>query len=151
MMRPRQGTMRCTALVGAMFFALAALPHDVLMHAAAAAVTKFDGIYEGTLIGQAAAGPTHAMGQGSCTDRIARKISIAGGNLTLLYNPESKIVLKGVVEENGNFAAEAERKSVPSTGYEWTLKMYGSIVDDYLSGQIFAKTCSYRVQMRKSS
>jgi hypothetical protein len=151
MRRRRRATMRCTALVAAMFFALAALPHDILVHRADAAVTKFDGTYEGTLIGEARGGPGHAMSQGACADRIARSISIAGGAVTLVYNPESKIVLKGVVEENGTFAAEADRKSVPSTGYEWTLKMYGSIAGDYLSGQIFAKTCSYRLQMRKSS
>jgi hypothetical protein len=29
--------------------------------------------------------------------------------------------------------------------------MSGSIVDDYLSGEIYARTCRYRVQMRKSS
>ena len=122
----------------------------MLVGEAAAAVTKFDGTYEGPMIGQAASGASHAMGEGACADRLTRSISIAGGNLTLVYNPESNIVLEGTVAENGLFAAEAARKTVPSTGYEWTLKMSGSISGDYLSGQVFGKTCGYRLQMRKT-
>jgi hypothetical protein len=103
------------------------------------------------MIGQSAAGPGHAMGKGACAGRLTRSISVAGGAVTLIYNPESNLVLKGTVTDNGSFTAEAERKSVPSTGYEWTLRMSGSIVGDYLTGQVFGKTCGYRIQMRKTS
>ncbi len=116
-----------------------------------AAVTKFDGTYEGTMIAQSASGASHAMGEGACSDRLTRTISIADGNVTLVYNPESNIVLKGTIAENGLFAGEADRKSTPSTGYEWTLKMSGSVAGGYLSGQVWAKTCGYRIQMRKAS
>ena len=115
----------------------------------AAASGKFDGTYDGTMIGQSAAGASHAMREGACADRLVRSITVADGALSLVYNPESNIVLKGTVAENGLFAAEAERKNIQSTGYEWTLKMSGSIVGDYLTAQVFAKNCSYRIQMRK--
>ncbi|HEX3498853.1 MAG TPA: hypothetical protein VHT04_05970, partial [Stellaceae bacterium] len=117
----------------------------------AAASGKFDGTYQGTMTGQSAAGPSHAMSQGACTERLTRSIAIAEGNVTLVYNPEANIVLTGTVGESGTFAAEAKRNTALSTGYEWTLKMSGSIVGDYLTGQIFAKTCTYRIQMRKAS
>jgi hypothetical protein len=136
---------------GTLWLAAALLGALAPPRATAAAATKFDGTYEGLLIGQAAAGAGRPTGKDVCTDRIARTISIAAGTLTLLYNPESNIVITGVVDENGVFAAEAVRKNVASTGYEWTLKMSGSIVDDYLTGEIYARTCRYRVQMRKSS
>jgi hypothetical protein len=118
---------------------------------AAAASGKFDGTYDGTMIGQSAAGASHAMREGACADRLVRSITVADGALSLVYNPESNVVLKGTVAENGLFAAEAERKNTQSTGYEWTLKMSGSIVGDYLTAQVFAKTCSYRIQMRKKA
>jgi hypothetical protein len=116
-----------------------------------AAVSKFDGTYDGTMVGQSAAGPSHAMVEGACADRLARSITVAQGAVSLVYNPESNVVLKGTVAENGLFAAEAERKNTQSTGYEWTLKMSGSIVGDYLTAQLFAKTCTYRIQMRKKA
>lgn len=116
---------------------------------AAAALGKFDGTYDGTMIGQSASGPSRAIGEGACAERLARSITVAAGALSLVYNPESNVVLKGTVGENGLFAAEAERKSTASTGYEWTLKMSGSIVGDYLTAQVFGKTCTYRIQMRK--
>jgi hypothetical protein len=118
---------------------------------AVAASGKFDGVYEGTMVGQSAAGPSHAMIQGACSERFTRSIAVAEGNVTLVYNPEANIVLTGTVGETGTFSAEAPRKTAPSTGYEWTLKMSGSIVGDYLTGQVFAKTCTYRVQMRRAS
>ena len=116
-----------------------------------AAVTKFDGTYEGTMTGQAAGGASHAMGEGACADRLTRSITIAEGNVSLVYNPEANVVLTGTIGENGLFAGEAKRKTVPSTGYEWTLRMSGSVAGDYLTGQIYAKTCAYRLQMRKAS
>jgi hypothetical protein len=116
---------------------------------AAAASDKFDGTYEGTMIGQSAAGPSHAMSQGACAERLTRSIVVAEGNVTLIYNPEANIVLTGTIGETGTFFAEGKRKVAPSTGYEWTLKMSGSVAGDYLDGQVFAKTCTYRVQMRK--
>jgi len=119
--------------------------------AADAAVTKFDGTYEGTMIGQSASGASHATGEGACSDRLTRAISIADGVVTLVYNPESNVVLKGTVAENGLFAAEAERKATPSTGYEWTLKMSGNVASGYLTGRVYGKTCGYRIQMRKTS
>jgi hypothetical protein len=121
----------------------------VVTIAAAAASGKFDGTYDGTMIGQAASGASHAMRDGACADRLARSITIADGALSLVYNPESNIVLKGTVGDNGLFAAEAEKKNTASTGSEWTLRMSGSVVGDYLTAQVFAKTCSYRIQMRK--
>jgi hypothetical protein len=116
---------------------------------AAAASGKFDGTYEGTMIGQSAAGPSHAMSQGACAERLTRSIVVAEGNVTLIYNPEANIVLTGTIGETGTFSAEGKRKVAPSTGYEWTLKMSGSVAGDHLDGQVFAKTCTYRVQMRK--
>jgi hypothetical protein len=116
---------------------------------AAAAVTKFDGTYEGTMTGQSAAGASHAMGEGICADRLARSIAIADGKVSLVYNIESNVVLNGMIDTNGLFSAEAKRKTVPSTGYEWTLRMSGSVVGDYLTGQVWGKTCAYRIQMRK--
>ena len=116
---------------------------------AAAAVTKFDGTYEGTMIGQSAAGPSHAMGEGICADRLARSIAIAEGKVSLVYNLESNVVLNGMIDGNGLFSGEAKRKTVPSTGYEWTLRMSGSVVGDYLTGQVWGKTCAYRIQMRR--
>jgi hypothetical protein len=115
----------------------------------AAAAGKFDGTYEGTMTGQSAAGPSHAMSQGACAERLTRAIVVAEGNVTLIYNPEANIVLTGTIGESGTFYAEAKRKTALSTGYEWTLKMSGSVAGDYLNGQIFAKTCTYRIQMRK--
>ncbi len=123
----------------------------VVVTVEAAASGKFDGTYDGTMIAQSAAGASHAMREGACADRLVRSITVADGALSLVYNPESNIVLKGTVAENGLFAAEAERKNTQSTGYEWTLKMSGSIVGDYLTAQVFAKTCSYRIQMRKKA
>jgi hypothetical protein len=117
----------------------------------AAAAGKFDGTYEGTMIGQSAAGPSHAMSQGACAERLTRSIVVADGNVTLVYNPESNIVLTGTISDKGLFSGEAARKTAPSTGYEWTLKMSGSVSGDYLTGQIFGKTCTYRIQMRKAS
>jgi hypothetical protein len=116
---------------------------------AAAEATKFDGTYEGTMTGQSAAGASHAMGEGICADRLARSIAIAEGKVSLLYNLESNVVLNGVIDVNGLFSGEAKRKTVPSTGYEWTLRMSGSVVGDYLTGQVWGKTCAYRIQMRK--
>jgi hypothetical protein len=133
------------AALAAAFLAVASL----VASGAAAAVTKFDGTYEGTMTGQSGAGPSHAMGEGVCADRLARSIAIAEGKVSLVYNLESNIVLDGTIGENGLFSGEAKRKAVPSTGYEWTLKMSGSVVGDYLTGQVFGKTCSYRIQMRK--
>jgi len=118
---------------------------------ALAAVTKFDGNYEGTMTGQAAGGASHAMGEGACSDRLTRSIAIADGKVSLVYNPESNVVLTGTIGENGLFSGEAKRKTVPSTGYEWTLKMSGSVVGDYLTGQVYGKTCAYRMQMKKAS
>jgi len=126
----------------------------VLLAASAAgaiAAGKFDGTYEGTMIGQSAAGPSHAMTPGACAERLTRSIVVADGNVTLVYNSESNIVLTGTISDKGLFSGEAARKTAPSTGYEWTLKMSGSITGDYLSGQIFGKTCTYRIQMRKAS
>ena len=119
--------------------------------AGAIAGDKFDGTYEGAMIGQSAAGPSHTMSQGACAERLTRSIVVADGNVTLVYNSESNIVLTGTIGDKGLFSGEAPRKTAPSTGYEWTLKMSGSITGDYLSGQIFGKTCTYRIQMRKAS
>ena len=118
--------------------------------AGAAAAGKFDGTYEGTMIGQSAAGPSHAMASGACAERLTRSIVVADGTVTLVYNSESNIVLTGTISDKGLFSGEAARKTAPSTGYEWTLKMSGSVTGDYLTGQIFAKTCTYRIQMRKA-
>jgi hypothetical protein len=115
----------------------------------AASAGKFDGTYEGTMVGQSAAGPSHAMSQGACAERLTRSIVVAEGNVTLIYNPEANIVLTGTIGESGTFSAESKRKAAPSTGYEWVLKMSGSVAGDYLNGQIFAKTCTYRIQMHK--
>jgi hypothetical protein len=117
----------------------------------AAAAGKFDGTYDGTMVGQSAAGASHAMTSGACAERLTRSIVVADGNVTLVYNSESNIVLTGTISDKGLFSGEAPRKTAPSTGYEWTLKMSGSITGDYLSGQIFGKTCTYRIQMRKAS
>lgn len=117
---------------------------------AVVAAGKFDGTYEGTMIGQSAAGPNHAMVQGACAERLTRSIVVADGTITLVYNPESNVVLTGTISDKGLFSGEAARKTAPSTGYEWTLKMSGSVVGDYLTGQIFGKTCTYRIQMRKA-
>jgi hypothetical protein len=135
--------------VGAAGVLLAALA--LVASSAGAAVTKFDGTYEGMMTGQAAGGASHAMGEGACADRLARSITIAEGSVSLVYNPEANVVLTGTIADNGLFAGEAKRKTVPSTGYEWTLRMSGSVVGDYLTGQVYAKTCAYRIQMRKAS
>jgi hypothetical protein len=145
-MRSNRGMWRRAGRAGVLLAVL-----SLVASAADAAATRFDGTYEGTMTGQAADGPNHAMGEGACADRLARSITIADGNVSLVYNPEANVVLTGTIGENGLFAGEAKRKAVPSTGYEWTLRMSGSVVGDYLTGQIYAKTCAYRLQMRKAS
>jgi hypothetical protein len=137
--------------IGAVVLAVSLVAWLASIATVAAAVNKFDGSYDGTMVGQSASGASHAMGERACAGRLARAITVADGALSLVYNPESNVVLKGTVAENGLFAAEAERKSTQSTGYEWTLKMSGSIVGDYLTAQVFGKTCTYRIQMRKKA